>query len=136
MSAVHGAVRRAHAAGLLVEAAADSAVVTPALREFLIHGAKYAFPAERGAAARGIPTAHGAASLANAFPPSEDAVPVWPHPQGTVFGQAFRPIHPAAPDAAQTDPLLYEVLALLDALRGGRARDRKLAGELLEQRVR
>jgi hypothetical protein len=33
--------------------------------------------------------------------------------------------------AAKQDPQMYEALALIDALRGGRARERKLAAELL-----
>lgn len=37
-------------------------------------------------------------------------------------------------EAARRDPALYELLALVDALRGGRARERKLAQDELARR--
>jgi hypothetical protein len=39
------------------------------------------------------------------------------------------------PDAARSDPKLYELLALVDAIRVGRARERKLAESELEKRL-
>ena len=41
-----------------------------------------------------------------------------------------------APDAALRDVQLYEMLALVDAIREGRAREVLLATEMLEQRLR
>jgi hypothetical protein len=40
-----------------------------------------------------------------------------------------------APQAALADPALHELLALLDALRVGRSRERKLAERLLSDRL-
>jgi hypothetical protein len=40
------------------------------------------------------------------------------------------------PLAAKSDPALYELLALFDALRMGQARERELASRLLEERLR
>ena len=40
------------------------------------------------------------------------------------------------PLAAMEDPLLYELLALFDALRIGQARERELAGQHLEERMK
>lgn len=67
--------------------------------------------------------------------PTNELPPVWPDPAGTVRGESFEPLHRAAPEAARRDPGLYELLALLDALRGGRARERKLARAELEARL-
>jgi hypothetical protein len=61
---------------------------------------------------------------------------VWPHPEGTIRGESLEPLYPTAVDAALRDPALYECLALVDALRIGRARERDLAGQLLRQRLR
>lgn len=83
---------------------------------------------------RGIPTAHAAPPL-NAVILSADAPPVWPHARGTVRGEAFEPLYPSAPDAALANPALYELLTLLDAVRGGAARERKLAATALEKRL-
>jgi hypothetical protein len=61
---------------------------------------------------------------------------VWPHPEGTVRGESLEPLYPSAVDAARRDDALYESLALVDALRIGRARERKLAVELIGKRLR
>jgi hypothetical protein len=43
-------------------------------------------------------------------------------------------LYPSAPAAALRNPALYENLALFDALRTGRARERNLAEELFEKK--
>ena len=45
-------------------------------------------------------------------------------------------IFPAVPLAAQADSRLYELLALVDALRDGRARERSLAEREIVRRIR
>jgi hypothetical protein len=40
------------------------------------------------------------------------------------------------PKAARRDPVLYELLALVDALRDGRARERRMAERELSTRLR
>ena len=102
-----------------------------ALLEFLTHGVRYAFVPERGRLTRGIPTAHGAPILASHFRPTEDAVPVWPHPGGTVRGESLEPLHRCVPGAALRQARFYDTMALVDALRAGRARDRAIAADLL-----
>lgn len=52
-------------------------------------------------------------------------------PRGTARGVALEPLYPTAPAAARADPQLYQCLALIDALRSGRARERNLAEEHL-----
>jgi len=135
LSEVHGAVKRAAQAGFLMEASLAQAPNPMALMEFLVHGAKYAFPAERGGMARGIPTAHAAAPLKAEILPDDEPPPVWPHPEGTERGVTFAPLYSAAPRAALRDSALYEMLALLDAIRAGRARERQRAIQLLEERL-
>jgi hypothetical protein len=97
------------------------------LKEFLIHGVKYAFPVERGAPTRGIPTAEAAPPLNRHFSQDFPLPPVWPHAAGTVRGVAFSPLYKNVPEAAMRDPKLYELLALVDAIREGRAREREIA---------
>lgn len=60
---------------------------------------------------------------------------MWADPKGDTRGQEFRPLYKTAPAAARRDPALYEVLALVDAIRGGRSRERLLAFELLAERL-
>ena len=106
-----------------------------AVEEFLVHGAKYVFPPVRGEATRGVPTAHAAPPLSLRIWASEPP-PVWPDPEGEVRGQTFEPLHRCAPGAARKDPALYELLALVDALRDGRARERRMAEKELAARLR
>jgi hypothetical protein len=57
-----------------------------------------------------------------------DAAPwVWPDDDGTVRGVGLAPICASAPGAARNHEGLYRLLALVDALRVGAARDRQLA---------
>jgi len=105
------------------------------LKEFLIHGVKYAFPAERSGVTRGVPTAEGAPPLFEQF--SEDSMlpPVWPSPEGPVRGTGFSPLYENVPKVAMINPSLYELLALLDAIRDGRAREREFAIRELSARI-
>jgi hypothetical protein len=43
--------------------------------------------------------------------------PVWPDPEGEVRGVGFEPRYKVMSKAARKDPVLYELLALVDALR-------------------
>ncbi|MDT8445205.1 MAG: hypothetical protein RQ722_12995, partial [Desulfuromonadales bacterium] len=61
--------------------------------------------------------------------------PVWPHPEGEVRGYEFSPLYKSVPDAALMDKELYAILALLDAIRDGRARERELAIKELKSRL-
>ena len=60
---------------------------------------------------------------------------VWPYPKGEERGQSVEPLYPTVVESAQQNPKLYELLALVDALRVGRVRERELAAIELEKRV-
>jgi hypothetical protein len=128
LSEAHGAVKRAQAAGLLLS---DRQPNRPAILEFVVHGVRYAFPPVRGGITRGMPTAHAVPPLVELIVQDNDPVPVWPDPQGEARGASFKPLYRGAPKAAREDTKLYQCLSLIDALRGGRARERKLAKEHL-----
>lgn len=130
-SSAHAAVGRLQAAGLLRP---ESRTVNGlALREFLEHGLRYAFPAQPGPKVRGIPTAHSGPPLADRVV-AEDRI-VWPSASGSSFGHAIAPLYERATELPQRCPSVYENLTLVDALRVGRARERKLAGEELQSRL-
>ena len=117
--------RRAKAA-MATHADNPARVIGRNLAEFAVHGAKYAFPADKLPVSVGVPTSHSAPAFAGVFAPGSDDW-VWPHPNGTVRGQGVEPLHPSVPFAAMQDAKLYEMLALFDALRVGRARERGMA---------
>ena len=60
---------------------------------------------------------------------------MWPHPKGNTRGVALYPLYPSVPGAAAKNGALYELLALFDALRAGAARERKMASDLLSERL-
>lgn len=135
-SEVHAAVSRAIAAQLAVKDSAGRprARLEP-LRLFVHHGARYCFPATRGPQTRGVPTGYAAAPLSDLIrAPAGEPPPVWPDKDGTVRGETLYPLYPTVPQAARRNPVLHELLALFDAVRGGRPRERDLALQLLDQR--
>ncbi len=133
-SEVHGAVKRAEFAHLLHGPKLANRPNFAALEEFLVHGFKYVFPAERGDLTRGLPTAYAAEPLRSVIALGNEPVPVWPYAQGKERGIAFKPLYRTAASAALRDPKFYEYLALADALRDGRTRERKYAEEELHRR--
>ena len=105
-----------------------------AIKEFLLHGFKYCFPAEIGQPTRGIKTAHAAPFIADQFA-SQELPPVWPDPDGNERGIEFKPLYKSVPFAIKNDPQLYRFLVLLDILRSGRKREINLAQELLKNEI-
>jgi hypothetical protein len=131
-SEVHAAVKRGVASGLVDGPSRTTR--RAGLLEFLLHGLRYVFPAEWSGVTRGVPTSYAAPPL-NAQFSIGDLPPVWPHPDGTSRGEGLAPLYKSVPAAALRDPALYEWLALIDAVRSGRARERKLASSELERRL-
>ena len=131
----HAAIQRLIAARLVVEIDGPPQPVMVALRQFVIFGAPYTYPAVHGEMTIGFPTAHGALPLKEMMVPSNDPPPVWPHPEGKVRGPGLLPLYEKLPLAAVEDKNLYELLALFDALRAGQAKERELAKKLLEERL-
>lgn len=131
-SEISEALHRSSIAGLVD--AAKKEVHRTSLLEFLLYGLRYVFPARPGPLVRGMPTAHSATPLAHHIVSGEEAL-VWPDEEGKVRGQSIEPLYRTVPQAARQDKSLYELLALVDALRIGRARERAAAGVELKRRL-
>lgn len=130
-SEVSKSIKRSMFAGLLDTS--GKVVLKMALLEFLQYGVRYVFPQKIGPVVRGVPTAHSASPLKNQIQSSENYV--WPYGKGSVRGHSIVPLCPSVPEAALKDEKLYELLALIDALRVGRARERELAAVELQKRL-
>jgi hypothetical protein len=102
-----------------------------ALLEFIVHGIKYVFPAEQGKIMRGIPTAFASPILVGKLMSAGDIINVWPDPTGKEKGQSILPLFKSVPKAVKQDPVLYKLLALVDAIRLGQARETTVAIQLL-----
>ena len=134
-SEVSKSLRRSADSGLLYMPDGEKRVNRSGLMEFLSHGLKYAFPPARGSLVRGVPTAAAAEPLKSRFLEDGDPPAVWPYVDGKVRGISLAPLYKGAPKAALRDPKLYGVLALCDAIRSGRTRERNLAIELLGKEI-
>jgi hypothetical protein len=135
-SEVHASVKRAQLAHLLHGPKLQNRPNLAALEEFLVHGLKYVFPAERGELTRGVATSYAAAPLRSVISQTKEPAPVWPYEAGKQRGIAFEPLYKTAPIAALRDPSFYEYLVLADALRDGRIRERRYAERELHRRFR
>ncbi|HVZ46879.1 MAG TPA: hypothetical protein VHA82_23940 [Ramlibacter sp.] len=132
-SEVHGSVKRAVASGLAVALSrGEWSPIRPSLLEFVLHGVRYIWPATPGPVKRGVPTSFGTDPLAKRLTTVPGEAPVWAHPAGRAKGPTLSPLYRTAPHAALADPALHRLLALLDALRTGRARERAMAAKLME----
>ena len=135
-SEAHSCLRRTGLARLTAQTGEGStAVQRSALREFVLHGARYSFPPSMGSTTRGTPTGYAAPPLRDLIVQPDELPPVWPQPDGMTRGFAIYPLYPTVPRAAARDTHLYECLALFDALRAGAAREREMAQELLLERL-
>lgn len=134
-SQVYNSFLRARKARLLCESESEERPNVSNIQEFLLHGVKYAFPPERGGLTRGLPTAYAAPPLDKLITLGKDPPPVWPYANGKTRGYAFAPLYKTVPKAALLDQNLYEILALIDAIRDGKARERQIAEEELRQRL-
>ena len=82
-----------------------------------------------------MPTSYAAPPLVSLIVQPNEPPPVWPYPDGSVRGHEFSPLYKSVPMAAAKDRVLYELLALVDAIRGGRAREKNLAITELRSRL-
>jgi hypothetical protein len=127
----HNAVRRLGLAELLHSD--ERRPTRDALQEFIVYGVPYAFPATRAPSVLGVPTAHASPAF-RGIVESPDVI-VWAHADGRVRGDSVVPMYPAAPKLPELNPALYELLTIVDALRIGTTRLRKVAAELLASRL-
>ena len=134
-SEVHAAIKRAISAHLANIIQNGIHVNLSTLEEFIVHGIRYVFFPERGEITRGIPTIYTVAPL-DSMPSSDELLPVWPDSMGNTRGASFSPLYRSAPKAAMKDQALYELLALVDAIRGGRSRERAMAIDEIRQRFK
>jgi hypothetical protein len=113
--------------------------ITRSCEEFLIHGFKFVFPPEFGSQSPGIPTAYAAPPLNEIIVSGSELPPVWPAiGEGAVRGIELKPLYHCVPKSIIKfpDQYFYELLALLDALRSGRARERNIGAEKISEMLK
>ena len=96
-SQVHAALNRLAAARLILKDARRSRPNKSAAEEFLVHGAKYMFPAIRGGVIRGMLTSYAAPPLDRQISSGTDLPPVWPFAMGQHRGVSLEPLYRTVP---------------------------------------
>ena len=135
ISEVHGAFKRAQLSGLINSENEYPSANRIALKEFLIHGLKFSFPAYTGGMTRGVLTGLSGSSIRSHFSETESLPFVWPDADGADRGVSLLPLYPTLPSAAKRDPELHEILSLIDIIRIGAAREREIAESELRKRI-
>lgn len=130
-SEISSSISRSSYSGLLINKGKE--VNRKLFFDFIKYGLAVVFPQHPGAIVRGTVTAHSAPPLDMEIVSEEKYV--WPYAKGKSRGQSIAPLYPTVPKAAALDTHLHELLALMDAVRVGKAREKNLAIELLEQRI-
>jgi len=108
-------------------------VVRQSFMDLLEYGIPFIFPQQPGSVVRGIPTSHSASPLKEHILSEEHYV--WPYVKGHVRGHSIQPLYYSVIQAVELDQYLYEMLALIDALRVGKIREKNLALEILKKRI-
>jgi len=127
-SEISESLNRSMIAGLL--SPDKKRVMKNAMLKFIENGLRFVFPAELGAIERGMATGHSAPVLKEFFSSSEDYV--WTFSSGKSKGQSITPLYANQARAAELDQHLYDMLALVDAIRIGKVRECEKAVELLK----
>ena len=131
-SEVSESLNRSVLAGLI--SSNKKRLMKSALYDFIVYGLKYVYPAKAGSLVRGIKTSHSAPPLSDEI--LSDEIYVWPYVEGDIRGFAIEPLHPNVPKACLKDSRLYELLALVDAIRIGSKREYNFAVNELKRRLK
>lgn len=135
-SMISYATQRLRAAHVLTD---TDTIRLQALAE-LVPAVRWIYPAAQQPHGRGMPTAHAAPGVKLGV---RGRAYVWPVPPrggpvastDWVEGTVITPLHSSVPAGASNDPVLYELMAALDATRVGDPRLRAAGRRALEKRL-
>lgn len=131
ISEISQSLNRSHFANLID--GRKRGVHRQSLMQFIHYGLRYVYPAHPGIIVTGIPTAHSYPYYSNQF--VSELNYVWPDEDGNMRGSAIHPLYSSVAKAVKNDELLYQLLASIDILRVGRAREIKVAIDVLEKAI-
>lgn len=126
---ISNSLQRSIASGLIDSK--KKTVKVQSLLEFLKYGIPYVFPEKPMSISRGLPTAHSHPFMKKQF--ASEQLYVWPDAGSNERGLSVQPLYSGAVDASKSDERLYLMLALVDVLRMGRPREKKVAYAELEK---
>lgn len=129
ISEISESISRSEQAGLIV----NKKVLRNSLFEFIQYGLHYVFPQRPGPIATGMATAHShpyyKEKILSASPY------VWPSFEGNMRGESIEPLYKGILNGAAEDEKFYLLMASVDIIRVGRAREKKMAIDVLKEHI-
>ena len=126
LSTVHSALKNLRGAGL-VRGSGPYVVDRAKLFDFLVHGVPVVYQAVRTEVVRGVATGIFSPHFRERFAVGKLVTTVWPYGKGKEVGEGLVPLYPTVPLVCSRDSELYQLLAAVDVLRVGKARERAAA---------
>jgi len=125
-SEIHAGVRRLKLSALWSNESLEGRVDTKRLGNFCIYGLPVWLPGKIGQPTIGFATGESSECLSKQLTGGEHTL-VWPSPSGNVRGLEFPPIHGSCAQLAKLSTASAEVLKVVDGLRSGSARVRRVS---------
>lgn len=139
LSEINASIKRLLQSGLIRHDVESKGIhpILSAAEEFIIIGIKYSFPAKVGEYTRGIPTSIAAPVFKGKVVMGDEPIPIWPFAHGGKKGISVEPLYSAVPQSISQHPdqNFYDLLALVDVIRIGRAGERNIAKNLLKKKI-
>ena len=135
-STVFAALQNLRRARLVAGQSTTATAARARFFDFLVHGVPVVFLPVKTEVVRGIATGIYSPAFRNRFAGDHDVLTVWPYPRGRDTGEGLVPLYPSVPLACSRDPALYQLVAAIDVLRVGRAREKEAARCYVEQVVK
>ena len=107
------------------------------LAEWIVHGAKYAYPVIKVGFGRGMPTAWNCQAIRSDIVPPEPGLG-WKSDNSyeiDIQADLVSPIYPSIPFASSIDPFVHKAFALLDILRTGTPREINVSKDMLSKLI-
>jgi hypothetical protein len=131
VSEIAESLNRSHIAGLVDQS--KRKVYRQSLMEFITYGLHYVFPQQPGPMVTGTPTAHSHPFYKAHF--TAELEYVWPDESGHLRGLSIQPLYANAVKVVRLDEDLYKLLACIDIIRVGKAREVKMAISELKKKI-
>lgn len=140
-SRIFESLERLSASGLYHGKGLKGRVDKGALLQFILHGARYVFPAIKGGIARGIPTASSSSLFNNKdliehTEKGPEYACVWSSPKGNARGASIAPLCRQVISSHSKNVLLNMALVHFDVLRVGGSRERKVAEAFFREHLK
>ena len=132
-STVFASLKSLKFAKLVTTSGSGPRVAGQRLLEFLVYGVPTLYYPQKTEIVRGVATAVFSPHFRERFTAGKDLPVVWPYSKGKETGEGLVPLYPSIPIACSKNPDLYQLMATIEILRIGKAREKDAAISYLEE---